>query len=33
METLSSSPCLQEPATGHYPEPGESRQHLPNNIN
>jgi hypothetical protein len=27
MEPEGSLPCIQEPATGAYPEPGESNPH------
>jgi hypothetical protein len=29
MEPDGSSPCLQQPATGPYPEPLESSPHFP----
>jgi len=29
MQLDSSLPCSEEFATGHYPEPDESNQHIP----
>jgi len=29
MEPEDSLPCLQEPTTGHYPEPDATSPHLP----